>query len=54
MSPGREVAERIAALYGEKPKMITVKMVGSKDVARFIRMIQRASKQSHKSTLKLD
>ncbi|MDE1875108.1 MAG: hypothetical protein KGI79_01365 [Patescibacteria group bacterium] len=46
-SIGRQIAERIAALRGEAPEFITVKMVGSRDVERFIRMITDAQKRNH-------
>lgn len=47
-SPGREAAEKIARLHGEKPKVITVRMIGSKAVEDFIRTVQEAQANAHK------
>ncbi len=40
--PSRELAEAIAAIHGQKPVSITVKMLGKDDVARYIRIVQSA------------
>ena len=53
-SPGRLVAESIARATGTEVQTVTVKMRGSKDVERFIKMIQDAGKTAHLSNLKLD
>lgn len=53
-SLGRQVAEAIAKANGGKVETISVKMVGTKDVQRFIRRLQRAQQKSGKCNLKLD
>ena len=43
------VAERIARTTGHEPKSITVaKMVGTKDVAQFMRLVATAQKSTRK------
>lgn len=44
----REVAEAIAAIHGERPKVITVKMVGTKAVETFIKGVLDATANAHK------
>lgn len=43
----REVAEAIAALHGEKPEVITVKMLYTDEVNAHIACIQDAVKRAH-------
>ncbi len=43
-SPGRTLAETIAAIHGTKPVTITVKMVGGQAVADLLKKVQQARK----------
>ena len=53
-SPGRLVAEAIARATGTKVKTITVKMLYSKEVEDFIRLIKKAGESNHRVPLLLD
>lgn len=53
MTP-RQVARKIAARHGQKPKTITVKMVGTKDVQQLLSRVEAARKASLKSNWQLD
>lgn len=46
-STNYEIAERIAACFGTKPEVITVEMVGTKDVQELIGRIQEAQIRAH-------
>lgn len=41
-SPGRTLAETIAAIHGTKPVTITVKMVGGSAVTELLKILQNA------------
>jgi hypothetical protein len=51
---GWETAEAIARVTGKPIKIIKVKMVGTQEVNRFIRLIMKAQRSAHKVNLKLD
>ena len=46
-----EIAERIAASFGTKPEIITVKMVGHDDVRDLISRIQEAQRRAHENPI---
>lgn len=49
-----KVAERIARRMGQKTQVVTVKMIGEKDVNKLITGIFEAEKSSRKMTMALD
>jgi len=49
-----KVAERIARRIGQKTQVVTVKMIGKKDVNKLISGIFQAEKSSRKMTMALD
>lgn len=49
-----KVAERIARRIGQKTQVVTVKMIGKKDVNKLITGILQAEKVSRKMSMALD
>ena len=49
-----KVAERIARRAGQKVQAVTVKMIGRKDVNKFVAEIYQAQKSSRKMSMALD
>lgn len=50
----KEVAGTIAAVYGERPALVSVSMVGSEEVEDFVSQIIAAQHNAHKVPLDLD
>lgn len=51
-SIGRKVAEAIARKTGGEVKTITVKMVGTRDVRRFMRDLEKLQRQPPNGTIR--
>jgi hypothetical protein len=48
-----QLAEKIASNFGEKPKTVTVKMVGKDDVADLLRKIRIVTRPAPASTYRI-
>lgn len=48
-----ELARKIAKTFGEEPRRLVVKMVGTKDVSRLIKRLEEAHAKAYTKPMKL-